>query len=383
MHQTRGIQSPSLIGTQKKLKNMYDESEAHFLAQPIGPFETIQPSIEAAKNHFMSREIKLKEVRGSPLPQTSYAYDYPPRPLPLKEGDQESSAPVPFPFTSRSENMDQFFEKPLGVRPVTPQVFSPKSGPWINKETTNNATYKRFILPATEQTSTSRPATALPQGVTHFTTESRGQFTKKQAPAKAPVGPLAIRDPLPWLGGGTEYTNSYVPKPIMLRLVREEEQSKTGPFSGTTEYRAEYPKKEAYTSMPPLTGIKSLQGLSLPLPRRSLGVEYWHRGTPDHLFILLPRHVAAPCKASQIFTTLHDNQSTASIIILYGEDPVASNNIILGQFDLENIPPAPRDVPRILITYSLSKDLILTAEAHDLDTDRQKVWLQRGGIRVH
>ena len=104
---------------------MYDESEAHFLAQPIGPFETIQPSIEAAKNHFMSREIKLKEVRGSPLPQTSYAYDYPPRPLPLKEGDQESSAPVPFPFTSRSENMDQFFEKPLGVRPVTPQVFSP------------------------------------------------------------------------------------------------------------------------------------------------------------------------------------------------------------------------------------------------------------------
>lgn len=52
------------------------------------------------------------------------------------------------------------------------------------------------------------------------------------------------------------------------------------------------------------------------------------------------------------------------------------------QFDIVNIPPAPRDVPRIQVTFHLGKDLILTAEAKDLDTERHKLWLQRGEIIV-
>lgn len=79
------------------------------------------------------------------------------------------------------------------------------------------------------------------------------------------------------------------------------------------------------------TGIVSREGLQLPLPRRSLGVEYWHRGKSDNFFVLIPRHVEVPCSASQVFTTLHDNQEQACILVLYGDDPVASNNMLLGQ----------------------------------------------------
>ena len=98
------------------------------------------------------------------------------------------------------------------------------------------------------------------------------------------------------------------------------------------------------------SGLASKNGIQLPLPRRSLGVEFWHKGSPDNFFILLPRHVDAPCSARQVFTTLHDNQSTACVLVLYGDDPVASNNLLLGQFDIVNIPPAPKDVPRIEVT---------------------------------
>ena len=55
-------------------------------------------------------------------------------------------------------------------------------------------------------------------------------------------------------------------------------------------------------------GLLCKDGLQLSLPRRSLGVEFWHKGAPDHFFVLLPRHVDAPCSARQIFTTLHDDQ---------------------------------------------------------------------------
>ena len=61
---------------------------------------------------------------------------------------------------------------------------------------------------------------------------------------------------------------------------------------------------------------------------------------------------------------------------------MASNNLLLGQFDVVNIPPAPKDVPQIEVKLFLSKDMILTAEARDLDTERHKLWQQRGEIIV-
>lgn len=368
---------------------MYDSEAPTFQPLPLGPFESIpagdhQQVMAAAQQHFSGgREIKLKETRGNPLPASSYKDHYPPKQLPPKEQGPEELSRAPFPFTSRTENMDEYFAKDFGKRPVTPMTYTPKPGQTIGKETTHNATFKPFVIePAAPTMERSRPATAPPQRINMYSTESRSQYTPKKAAAQEPRGETLVRGPMPWLNDGTTYQNQYIPKPITLRPILHDERPTPMPFEGTTEYRAEYPKKDGYATMPPLSGIKSTNGLSLPLPRRSLGVEYWNRGTPDHLFILLPRTVPAPCKASQLFTTLHDNQSTASILILYGEDPVASNNMILGQFDLVGIPPAERDVPRILVTYTLTKDLVLTAEAHDLDYDRQKAWEQRGGIVV-
>ena len=83
--------------------------------------------------------------------------------------------------------------------------------------------------------------------------------------------------------------------------------------------------------MPPLTGIRCPVGLQLPLPRRSLGVEFVHRGKTDQYFVLIPRTMDAPCSARQVFTTVHDNQAEACVLVLYGDDPVASNNALLGQ----------------------------------------------------
>lgn len=72
----------------------------------------------------------------------------------------------------------------------------------------------------------------------------------------------------------------------------------------------------------------------------------------------------------------------ACILILYGENPVASENLVLGQFDIVNIPPAPKKVPRIEVTFHLDKDLCLTVSARDLSSSRQVEWSQRGDIVV-
>ena len=75
---------------------------------------------------------------------------------------------------------------------------------------------------------------------------------------------------------------------------------------------AEYPAKEADPQLPPLTGVRSREGLELPLPRRSLGVEFVHKGVSDRYFVLIPRTLDSPCSARQVFTTVHDNQEQVS-----------------------------------------------------------------------
>lgn len=85
---------------------------------------------------------------------------------------------------------------------------------------------------------------------------------------------------------------------------------------------------------------------------------------------------------------VHDFQTTplqigsavllqACILIIYGDNPVASENLVLGQFDILNIPPAPKKVPRIEVTFHLDKNLFLTVSARDLDSCRQVEWAQR------
>jgi len=96
----------------------------------------------------------------------------------------------------------------------------------------------------------------------------------------------------------------------------------------------------------------------------SLGVE-----TQGGKFVkLIERNSNIPTKNTMIFTTMVDNQSTVQIHVLQGERPVASANRSLGRFDLVGIPPAPRGVPQIEVTFEIDSNGIVKVSAKDLAT---------------
>jgi len=99
----------------------------------------------------------------------------------------------------------------------------------------------------------------------------------------------------------------------------------------------------------------------------SLGVE-----TVGGLFTkIIERNTTIPTKKSQIFTTAADFQTAVTIHVLQGERPMAADNISLGQFVLSGIPPAPRGVPQIEVTFDIDANGILHVSAKDLGTGKE------------
>ena len=85
---------------------------------------------------------------------------------------------------------------------------------------------------------------------------------------------------------------------------------------------------------------------------------------------LIKRGTNIPCKKTQVFSTNSDNQSGATIAVYEGERPLVAHNNQLGVFNLEGIPPAPRGVPQIEVTYDVDANSILTVTAKDLGTGK-------------
>jgi len=109
----------------------------------------------------------------------------------------------------------------------------------------------------------------------------------------------------------------------------------------------------------PLTlGIETLGGVATPL---------------------IPRNSTIPTKKSQVFSTASDNQPSVEVHVTQGERPMSSENKSLGRFILDGIPPAPRGIPQVEVTFDIDANGILTVGAKDMATQKQQsITIQAG-----
>jgi molecular chaperone DnaK len=108
--------------------------------------------------------------------------------------------------------------------------------------------------------------------------------------------------------------------------------------------------------------------LLLDVTPLSLGIE-----TLGGVFTkLIERNTTIPTRKSQIFSTAQDNQTAVSIRVFQGEREMAANNKLLGQFDLVGIPPAPRGIPQVEVTFDIDANGIVHVSAKDLATQKEQ-----------
>jgi len=88
--------------------------------------------------------------------------------------------------------------------------------------------------------------------------------------------------------------------------------------------------------------------------------------------VLIPRNTTIPTRKSEIFTTATDNQTSVEIHVVQGERPMAKDNRTLARFHLDGIPPAPRGVPKIEVTFDIDADGILHVSAKDMATGKEQ-----------
>ncbi|MGB9800920.1 MAG: molecular chaperone DnaK, partial [Thermanaerothrix sp.] len=108
--------------------------------------------------------------------------------------------------------------------------------------------------------------------------------------------------------------------------------------------------------------------LLLDVTPLSLGVET----LGGVMTVIIERNTTIPVRRSQIFSTAEDNQTAVDIHVLQGERPMAADNISLGRFRLDGIPPAPRGVPQIEVTFDIDANGILNVSARDKATGREQ-----------
>ncbi|HVY90405.1 MAG TPA: molecular chaperone DnaK [Hyphomonadaceae bacterium] len=163
----------------------------------------------------------------------------------------------------------------------------------------------------------------------------------------------------------------------MTRMPKVQEAVKT--FFGKEPHKGVNPDEVVAVGAAIQAGV--LQGdvkdvVLLDVTPLSLGIE-----TLGGVFTrLIDRNTTIPTKKSQVFSTADDNQGAVTIRVLQGEREMAADNKLLGNFNLEGIPPAPRGVPQIEVTFDIDANGIVNVSAKDKATSKeQKITIQASG----
>jgi molecular chaperone DnaK len=108
--------------------------------------------------------------------------------------------------------------------------------------------------------------------------------------------------------------------------------------------------------------------LLLDVTPLSLGVETMG----GVMTVLIPRNTTIPARKTEVFSTAEDGQTAVDVKVYQGERPLAADNMLLGQFRLDGIPPAPRGVPQIEVTFDIDANGILDVSARDKTTGKEQ-----------